>query len=54
MGYLWGMSGGLIAFDYGAQTFRFGAGVDEAEAKHILEKITARFPQYRTREGELE
>ena len=40
--------------DDGAQTFRFGAGVDEAEAKHILEKITARFPQYRIREGELE
>jgi hypothetical protein len=54
MGYLWGMSGGLIAFDYGAQTFRFGAGVDEAEAKHILEKITARFPQYRTRVAEVE
>ena len=54
MGQLWGMTGGLLAFDYGAQTFRFGAGVDEAEAKQILEKITARFPQYRARKPELD
>ena len=53
MGYMWGMSGGMLAFDYGAQTFRFGAGVDEAEAKQILDKITGRFPQYRWREAEL-
>jgi hypothetical protein len=44
---VWGISGGLLAFDYGAKTFRFGAGVDEAEAKQILEEIVARFPQYR-------
>ena len=43
----WGMAGGFIAFDYGAKTIRFGAGVDEAEAKQILEKVVARFPQYR-------
>lgn len=50
-GYFWGLTGGLLAFDYGAQTFRFGAGVDEAEAKRILEKISARFPQYRKRDA---
>ena len=44
----------LLAFDYGAQTFRFGAGVDDAEARRILEKITARFPQYRTRAADVE
>jgi hypothetical protein len=35
---------GLIAFDYGARTYRFGEGIDEAEAKLILEKIFLRFP----------
>ncbi len=43
---------GLLAFDYGAQTFRFGSGVDEAEAKQIFEKIRARFPQYVSRRVE--
>jgi hypothetical protein len=33
----WGMGSGLIAFDYGAKTFRFGAAVDEAEASQIDE-----------------
>lgn len=49
----WGISGGLFAFDYGAKTFRFGIGVDEAEAKQILEKILARFPQYRVRKSDI-
>jgi len=44
---VWGISGGFLTFDYGAQTFRFGGGADEAEAKQILEKIVSRFPQYR-------
>lgn len=50
----WGLSGGSIAFDYGVQTFRFGIGVDEAEAKQIVERITGRFPQYRRREVGIE
>lgn len=41
-------SKGLIAFDYGAKTYRFGRDIEEAEAKDILETITARFPQYKT------
>jgi hypothetical protein len=45
----YGLSGGPLAFDYGAKTFRFGSGVDEAEAKQILEKIVSRFPQFRAR-----
>lgn len=53
MGYHMGMTGGLLAFDYGAQTFRFAAGVDEAEAKHILEKVIVRFPQYRCRDADI-
>ena len=39
---------GSIAFDYGARTFRFGAGIDEAEAKQIVAEIQQKFPQYRT------
>ena len=44
----WGLSGGLLAFDYGANTVRFGSGVDEAEAKQILATIQERFPQYQS------
>ncbi len=36
----WGYGGGLIAFDYGAKTYRFGNGVDEAEAREIINQIT--------------
>jgi hypothetical protein len=38
---------GPIAFDYGARTYRFGEGIDEAEAKQIIEKIVRRFPNLR-------
>ena len=30
---------GTIAFDYGAKTFRFGDGLDEAEGRQIIKKI---------------
>ncbi len=42
----WGISGGHLVFDYGSKTIRFGGGVDEAEARQILEEIYTRFPQY--------
>jgi len=42
--YLPGLVGGHIAFDYGAKTYRFGAGVDEAEAKQIVKQIVDRYP----------
>lgn len=41
----WGIGGGLLTFDYGARTVRFGAGLDEAEAKMILAVIANRCPQ---------
>lgn len=34
-----GISGGLLAFDYGAKTVNFGMGIDEAEAKMILREM---------------
>ena len=50
--YLWwmrdpfaGMRGGPLAFDYGAKTIRFGAGIDEAEARMVLDSIRTRFPE---------
>jgi hypothetical protein len=36
---------GPLTFDYGSKTFRFG-GVDEAEAKQIVQRIGERYPQY--------
>jgi len=39
---LWGVGGGMIAFDYGARTHRFGAGLDEAETKQVVTAITQR------------
>jgi len=39
----WGIGGGVIAFDYGARTYRFGSGIDEAEATQLLEKIKERY-----------
>lgn len=36
-------STGAIAFDYGMQTVKIGAGIDEAEAKHIINKYKDRF-----------
>lgn len=39
---LWGVGGGVIAFDYGARTYRFGAGLDEAETKQVVTAITQR------------
>jgi hypothetical protein len=40
---LWGVGGGIIAFDYGAKTIRFGAGLDEAEAKQVVSAIKQRY-----------
>lgn len=40
---LWGIGGGVIVFDYGARTVRFGAGLDEAEAKQIVTAIKQRY-----------
>jgi hypothetical protein len=45
--YLWHHNMGPLAFDYGAGTFRFGSGVDEAEAKQILSEILEKYPQYK-------
>ncbi|WP_020559718.1 hypothetical protein [Thiofilum flexile] len=38
-----GISGGTIAFDYGRSTHVFGTGLDEAEAKHIIQTIKNRY-----------
>jgi hypothetical protein len=38
----WGLSGGMISFDYGPAIQKFGLGISESEAAHILEAIKAR------------
>jgi hypothetical protein len=40
---LWGIGGGVIAFESGGKTRRFGTGLDEAEAKQVLESLKRRF-----------
>lgn len=40
---LWGVGGGVIAFDCGERTYRFGAGLDEAEATQVVTAIKQRF-----------
>lgn len=35
---------GSMAFDYGSRTYRFGGGLDEAEAKNLVKQICGRFP----------
>jgi hypothetical protein len=34
--------GGLVAFDYGPKTYEFAAGVNEAEAHHIVTQLKTR------------
>ena len=34
-----GFGDGNLAFDYGARTYRFGFGLDEAEAKLLLDAL---------------
>lgn len=40
----WGFGRGLVAFDYGFKTFRFGGGVEEPEARLIVKTVTDRVP----------
>lgn len=39
---LWGIGGGVIAFESAGKTSRFGAGLDEAEAKQVVESLNRR------------
>jgi hypothetical protein len=40
----WGVGGGALAFDYGPRTYRFGSGLDDAEAREVLEALAPRLP----------
>jgi hypothetical protein len=39
---MWGLGGGVVAFDYGARTIRVAASVDEAEGRMIVSRIQER------------
>lgn len=40
---LWGIGGGVIAFDYGARTYQLGPGLDETEANQAVTAIKKRY-----------
>jgi len=42
---VWGLSGGPMAFDYGARTVRIGAGLDEAEAASVVRELGEWLPR---------
>lgn len=44
-GVFFGLIGGKIRFDYGMRTIKFGAGIDEAEARHLIDLIKARYSE---------
>ena len=47
----WGVAGGPIAFDYGSKTVRFAAGLDDAEARDVIQELRDRhaFPESQSR-----
>jgi hypothetical protein len=38
----WGIGGGTVSFDHGSATVRFGAGLEESEARSIVGQIQSR------------
>ncbi|HTM49574.1 MAG TPA: hypothetical protein VL285_12860 [Bryobacteraceae bacterium] len=40
----WGIGGGPITFDYGSATVRWGAGLEEPEARQVIQELRARYP----------
>ena len=38
-----GLAGGLIAFEYEGKTIRFGAAIDETEARMIVDRMKQRY-----------
>ena len=45
---LFGLTGGVIVFDYGGRTIRIGGGIEEAEAQQLVARIVRRFPSLGT------
>ena len=44
MNWFGGIAGGSLQFDYGSRTFRFGAALQEAEAKRLASLLVRRRP----------
>jgi hypothetical protein len=40
----WGVTGGVLSFDYGSGTIRFGKGLEAAEAREIVSILRQRYP----------
>jgi len=45
--HFWGLDAGIIAFDYGSATVRFGAGLEPAEANRVCAVLASRRPSLR-------
>lgn len=39
IGDFWGITGGRLKFDYGMKTIKFGLGLDDAEARYLIDQI---------------
>jgi len=39
IGDFWGLTGGRLRFDYGMKTIKFGLGIDEAEARYLINEM---------------
>jgi hypothetical protein len=48
---LFGSRDGSVAFDYGARTYRFGSGLDEAEAAALVKDLTPMLPRSAVAQG---
>lgn len=42
IGDFWGLTGGKLRFDYGMKTIKLGIGIDEAEARFLIDEIKNR------------
>ncbi len=42
IGDFWGITGGKLRFDYGMKTIKLGIGIDEAEARYLIDEIKKR------------
>jgi hypothetical protein len=42
IGDFWELTGGKLRFDYGMKTIKLGIGIDEAEARYLIDEIKKR------------
>ncbi|HEX4858819.1 MAG TPA: hypothetical protein VFV17_07340 [Usitatibacteraceae bacterium] len=45
---VWGMGPGVVSFDYGVKTYRFGSTLEDSEAEQIVTTLQAQLNSFRT------